>query len=181
MASVNRIAKHAFSVFAFIGHQVFCPYVLVALSAFLTFTAMPLVHVWHKAAGVRAAHWILTETPYYPVQIAIALIAGFAVGKIRRIPFTRWMWVFPMMLLLGALVFVRLPEGQTRLDHFFGWGGLPQFHQGDETVFTLPFYISIAYSVAAFLVQRAPSKRTTTGDKGGQLVGQLSINLHITH
>ena len=149
---MNRIAKHAFSVLAFVGHQLFCPYVLIALSAFLTFMAMPLVHVWNQTASVRTAHWILTETPYYPVQITIALIAGFAIGTFRWLPFTRWMWVFPSMLLLGALVFVRLPEGQTRLSHFFGWGGLPQFHQGDGTVFTLPFYISVVYSATAFLV-----------------------------
>src|SRR6476620_1252918 len=130
------MSKRAVSVLAFAVHQLFCPYVLLALSAFLTFTAMPLVHVWYKAASVRTAHWILTETPYYPVQITVALIAGFAIGEIRRIRFTRWMWVFPLMLLLGGLIFVPLQDGQTRLDHFFGWGGLPQFHQGDETVFT---------------------------------------------
>ncbi len=126
---------------------------LAVIGAFLTVTAMPLFHVWYKAATVRTAQSILTENPYYPVQITIALIAGFAVGNIRGIPFTRWMWVLPLVLLLGAMIFVHLPEGQTRLNHFFGWGGLPQFHQGDETVFTLPFYVSIAYSATAFLAQ----------------------------
>jgi hypothetical protein len=156
------MAKRVVSVIAFVVHQLFCPYVLLVLSAFLTFTALPLVHIWYQAAGVRTAHWILTETPYYPVQISIALIAGFAIGKIRRIPFTRWMWVFPSMLLLGGLVFVHLQEGQTRLAHFFGWEGLPQFHfpqgsQGDQIFFTLPFYVSVAYSATAFLVQRRQS------------------------
>jgi hypothetical protein len=103
---------------------------------------------------------VLTETPYYSVQITIALIAGFALCKIRRILFTRWMWVLPFVLLLGALVFVRLPEGQSRLNHFFGWGGLPQFHQGHEIVFTLPFYVSAAYSAMAFLVQRMHDQDT---------------------
>jgi len=46
VAAVGGIAKHAFSILAFVSHQLFCPYLLVVLSAFLTFTAMPLVQIW---------------------------------------------------------------------------------------------------------------------------------------
>jgi hypothetical protein len=153
---VKRIAKHAFLVLEFIAHQIFCPYGLLVLSAFLTITAAALLHIWYKAATVHWAHWILTETPYYPVQISMALVAGFVIGSFRRIPFARWMWVLPLMILVGAILFEPISIFESRLDHFFGWGGVPRFHspQGDELVFTLPFYISATYSATAFIVRR---------------------------
>jgi hypothetical protein len=60
------------------------------------------------------------------------------------------------MLLIGAFIFEPISIVQHLVDHFCGLGGLPQNHQRDEIVFifTLPFYISAAYSAAAFLAQR---------------------------
>jgi hypothetical protein len=155
---VNSVAKRSVSVLIFVLHQLFCPYVLLALSAFLTFTAMPLVHVFGAPATIRTAHWVLTETPYFPVQITIGLISGFVIGRFRRIPFTRWMWVIPFLVLIAALIFKPLQPGLARLDHFFGWGGLPPHRQYDEVAIALPFYLSAAYSIAAQLSSRWPHR-----------------------
>jgi len=125
----------------FVVHQLISPYLLVAISAALTMSLLP----------TKAAHWLLTETPYFPVQILMGLIAGFVVGKRPTLPLARWMWVIPSLCLLLALVFLPIPAGQGRFDHFFGWAGLPQHRQYDEVALTLPFYVALAYSCAASL------------------------------
>ena len=162
MAAVNSVAKRAVSILMFALHQLFCPYVLLALSAFLTATAMSLVHVFGAPATMRTVHWVLTETPFFPVQIAIGLISGFVIGRFCRIPFTTRMWVIPCLVLVAALVSKPLQSGQARLDHFFGWGGLPPHRQYDEVAITLPFYIAAAYSVAAELSSRTQPRDVQT-------------------
>jgi hypothetical protein len=149
-------------IVVFILHQLISPYLLLVISGFLTFSAMSLVPTLEPSIAVRTAHWILTETPYFPVQILIALITGFVVGKRSILAFARWMWVIPSLGLMGAFIFVPIAAGQSRIDHFFGWGGLPQHRQYDELAVTLPFYVALAYSLAASLGTRladvAPSK-----------------------
>jgi hypothetical protein len=162
VAAVNRVAKRAVTILIFGLHQLFCPYVLLALSAFLTFAATPLVHLFGTPATTRTAHWVLTETPYFPVQITLGLISGFVIGRFRRIPFTTWMWAIPFLVLIAALIFKPLQPGQARLDHFFGWGGLPPHRQYDEIAITLPFYISAAYALAAQLSSRTQHRDVQT-------------------
>jgi hypothetical protein len=118
------------------------------------FAAMPLIRLLGGPGTIGTAHWILTETPYFPVQITIGLIGGLLIGTSRKIQYTSWMWVFPLLVLLAALMFRQLQPGQARLDHFFGWGGLSPRGQYDEVAVTMPFYLAAAYSAAAYLVSR---------------------------
>jgi hypothetical protein len=159
---MNAVRKRTVSVLLFVMHKIFCPYGLLVLSAFLTFTAMPLVHILGGPGTTRTAHWILTETPYFPVQISIGLIGGLLIGTCRKIPFTTWMWVFPLLVLLAALMFRPLQPGQPRLDHFFGWGGLPPQRQYEEVAVTMPFYLAVAYSAAAYFGSRKQPRGVET-------------------
>ena len=51
-------------------------------------------------------------------------------------------------------------DGESRLSHYFGWGCQPTSptHCLDQTLVTLPFYVSVAYSLGALLAQKVPER-----------------------
>jgi hypothetical protein len=147
--SAGHKAKRAL---LFALHQLLCPYGIAVICAFLTIEAASMLHSWYPSITTKTASWILTETRYFPVQIAIALLSGFANRRFSRFLFGQWMWVVPLVLLICTLVFTQLPFGESRIDDFFGWGGLaPHRRQPYELVVTMPFYVSVAYSLGALL------------------------------
>ncbi len=145
-------------------HQLLSPYGLVAFSAFLTIEAASMVHAWYPAITTKTASWILTETPYFPVQVIVALQGGFAIRRFSRLPFGQWMWVLPLILLICMVTFAQVPVEQSRIDYFFGWGGLPRRGQLllCEVDFTMPFYVAVAYSLGALLAGRIQASHAKT-------------------
>lgn len=113
---------------------------------------------WHSA--MRNLHWILTENPYYPVQISLGLYFGWKLSRRFQHKSMVWVWIAPLVILCGAVV-TFTPEcrsvlehaqpGQTRLSHYFGWGCKPRDHCLDQLLATMPFYVSVAYSLGARL------------------------------
>jgi hypothetical protein len=116
---------------------------------------------WHSP--MRYVHWVLTQNPYYPVQISLGLYFGWRLSRRFRHKSMVLVWIAPLVILCGAVVtftpawrsvLVHPPPGQTRLSHYFGWGCQPTNHCLDQLLATMPFYVSVAYSLGAWLGRR---------------------------
>ena len=71
-------------------HQLLCPYILVALTSFLTFC---VVAIFHGTAAT--ARMLLFATPFYPIQIGTALVAGCLVTRYFKLPKPIWTSCLP--------------------------------------------------------------------------------------
>jgi hypothetical protein len=107
---------------------------------------------------------IVSEKPYFPVQIIFGLVIGWLVGRALRHRSMVWVWVLPLAILCYSLVtarvliptsvFARPGVFQSRFSHYFGWGCRPAAHCLDQLLITMPFYSSLAYSMGAALARK---------------------------
>jgi len=104
------------------------------------------------------ARQILTETPYFPIQIGLAFFIGFLPPTHQRQRVMEWVWVLPFLVLCVCFSQTHIPL-PMRIDHYFGRGCRPELRCFVQLAVTLPFYTSSAYSLAAFL-SRKFRKRT---------------------
>jgi hypothetical protein len=154
----------------------------VAASApliFFQFCNLLLVFGW--TYPVLHRYPILSENPYFPVQITLGLMLGLMVGSCARRPSMLWIWVLPLLLLCYAVAEIPtispllssmlLQSGAThsRLSHYFGWGCQPRDRCIDQLLVTMPFYASVAFSVGALSGQQM--------DKHGWIKPQWRLRL----
>ena len=140
-----------------------------------------LFDVWRDIAGgmpsMRVVHWLLTENPFYPVQILTGLSFGWLLGRRFQNKAILWIWILPLAILAYAFAATPLlspwasilmrPESlRGRLSFYFGWGCQPRDRCLDQLVITMPFYASVAYSAGALLARNIPGKRIKTSDSG---------------
>ena len=97
MAGENKRTKGVWWAFPF--HQLLSTVGVPVLGAFLTFTVSP----------PSEARWILTETPYFPVQIALALVIGFGLPRFLRHWLMEWVWALPFSILCVSFILTPLP------------------------------------------------------------------------
>lgn len=114
---------------------------------------------------MRFAHWLLTENPFYPVQIALGLYLGWLLGRRFQHRSMLWIWVLPLAILIHAVataptlipewtsILARPVTLQSRLSYYFARGCQVRAHCLDQLVITMPFYASLAYSVGALLAR----------------------------
>jgi len=131
------------------------------LAAFALVSLAETGQILHLSSSARWAYWILTETPYYPVQIALAFYLGWVIWKRFPTRSARYVWVLPLLLLVFAVTtritlsprstsVLLLPRNEpSHFSHWFGWGCRPAAHCLDQLVLTLPLYVSLSYSVGA--------------------------------
>ena len=153
-------------------HQFIGSYGIAFLAPWIVAASGDVVRLFGKGYPIRTAYWILTGTPYFPVQIILALLLGFLIFRHFQHRVMTLVWIIPLILL--AYAFIAIPTltpsitpprfqagvGESRLSHYFGWGCQPTSltHCLDQTLVTLPFYISIAYSLGALLAQTVPER-----------------------
>ena len=151
------------SIAVFVLHQIMATYGVALLASYLGTIAFDLISSFYRPFSMRSIHWILTETPYFPVQICFGLYCGWFVG--HRVPqkFMTRVWVLPAVLLSYCVSFVptinprltsMLYRTEGPLSHYFGWGCNPQNRCLDQILVTLPFYVAVAYSVGAWLARK---------------------------
>lgn len=113
-----------------------------------------------QSLSLRPLYWILTETPYFPVQIALGLYFGWMMGRRLRQKSMVWIWILPGLILLYAVLAVPtltprltsvLGYSASPLSHYFGWGCQPKNRCLDQVLITMPFYASVAYSIGGWL------------------------------
>jgi hypothetical protein len=149
------------------GIAVAAPYVLVS-----SFDLLP--NGW--APSMRFVHWLLTETPFYPVQIGAGLCFGWILSRRFRNRVMLWVWVIPLLILCYAVIAVPtltpdmtfssvlMPGSGSSLSHYFGWGCRPENRCLDQLVITMPFYVSVAYSLGAFMERSIIRKKSRVRD-----------------
>jgi len=145
------------SVLVFATHQFAATIGILLLANLATGLAFDVIRLFSgRVYSIGYSYWILSGTPYFPVQIALGLVLGWILGRWLRHRSMLWVWVLPALAL--GLAFVALPQVssltlQARLSHFFGWGCRPENHCSDQLGITLPLYSAISYSFGALLAR----------------------------
>lgn len=145
----------------FLGHLALSTLGVVLVAAVLTYSVVLSLHPFFPSLGTRTVHWILTETPYFPVQIVVGLLWGFQLGRRYQHRIMFWTWVVPALAIVSLILFVPLPSvvvsgvELTKTEHFFGSGCLPQNHCFEWSL-TVLFYAAAAYSIGAFAARLLP-------------------------
>lgn len=152
-AAVTRDTWKKGVSWAFPFHQLLSTVGVLALAGLLTFIVSPLPR----------ARWILTETPWFPVQIALAFFIGLVLPRFLRHWLMQWVWVLPFLVLCVSFILTPLPL-PDRFEHYFGSGCRLELRCFVQLAVTLPFYAAASYSLAAFLrnvIQRREQQHET--------------------
>ncbi len=159
----------------FVFHQIIATWVVYVSTRILLDSAFNLLGLlgWHYS--LDDYYRLVSGTPYFPVQIALAVLLGWLLGRNLGDKSMFWVWILPLAFLCYA--FVAIPTltpsvtpwefqagaGQSRISHYFGWGCRPANRCIDQISITLPFYVSTAYSLAALLAQRRANRLHPAG------------------
>jgi hypothetical protein len=155
-----------FAVHEFVGMWGIAFFAGVGLASVFDF--VPDFGGWKPS--MRFIHWLLTENPFYPVQILAGLYLGWLLGRRFQHRSMLWIWVLPLAVLCYALIAVpilvpawtsilaRPSTIRSRLSYYFGWGCQPRAHCIDQLLITMPFYASAAYSLGALLARNTLNK-----------------------
>jgi hypothetical protein len=149
----------------FAMYQVIAVWVTLRVAPTVTASTLNFLRLFGRHYTSADYHRMLSGTPYFPIQISVGLVLGWVLGRHLRDRSMLWVWVLPFAVLCYA--FVTIPTlnptvtplelqagvGQSRFEHYFGWGCQPVNHCVDQEVFTAPFYASAAYSIAAFTAE----------------------------
>lgn len=154
-----------FTVFQFVA-----TYGVIYVTPYVVASVFDVLRLFGRRYPAATMYSLVTGTPYFPIQIVFALLVGLLMGRHFRQRTIMWVWVIPLAFLLYALIAVPtfLPSltpkalqagiGQSRLSHYFGWGCRPIDYCLDEEIATLPLYVSLSYSLGAFLARRMPDR-----------------------
>jgi hypothetical protein len=140
---------------------------LTALGAFLLIKTIANVHeAWAHSALTRGIHLILTNTPFFPVQITVAVYWGWKLYSRWGHRSMLWVWILPGMALTYVIIAIPTfspwsssPADTGPLSHYLGWGCQADNRCYDQLTFTQPFYASVAYSLGALLASRTLRSR----------------------
>jgi hypothetical protein len=135
---------------------------LTIFGSFLLRGSVTMMHeAWAQSAFMRAMHLILSNTPFFPVQIAAGAYLGWRLYCRWRHRSMFWVWILPGVLLAYGLTLFFMANPWTLsaagviLSHFFGWGCQADYHCYDQLFYTQLFYSSVAYSLGALCASRA--------------------------
>jgi hypothetical protein len=133
----------------------------VALFAYYVGSAVfQLLAMINPSYSMRPLHWILTETPFFPVQIILGLYLGWLLARRLKHRQMVWVWIIPGLILGYAVIAVPnlspvptsvLAHSGGTFSHYFGWGCQPKDQCLDQLLVTMPFYAATAYSIGARL------------------------------
>lgn len=150
----------------FVLHQFIGVLGIIMSAGIVTGLAFDLLLLFHKSYTRTYFYWILTGRPYFPIQIGLSLLLGWVFSRHLWHRSMVWVWVLPFANLLYAFIAIptltpnSLPAefqagvGESRLSHYFGWGCGQWNRCIDQVALTLPFYVSVGYSVAALLARK---------------------------
>jgi hypothetical protein len=133
----------------FVIHLIVSTFGVAVAAAVLTYAVVLPLHLFFPSLGPRTAGWILTETPYFPVQIVIGLLWGFEIARRHWHPVMLWTWIAPGLVIAFFILFVNLPPVVvsgveiTKTEHFFGWSCLPQNRCVEQVPLTLLLYAAV--------------------------------------
>ncbi len=146
------------SLLVFVLHQFVGTWGVAFLAGFglsSLFDVSPDFGRWKPS--MRFVHWVLTENPFYPVQIVAGLYFGWLLGRRFQHRSMLWIWILPLAIIAYAFaatpvvspwasILIRPDTLQSRLSFYFGWGCQPRARCIDQLLITMPFYASLSYS-----------------------------------
>lgn len=153
------------SALTLVSHQLIATYGISFTAPIVFALGFKVLFVLGQNYSRRDFYSVVSERPYFPVQIVFALVLGWLLGRSLRHRSMLWVWIFPCVILCYKMLATPIPVtertsvlatsflGQSLLSHFFGWGCRPKNHCLDQLLITLPFYTSLAYSTGAFLAR----------------------------
>jgi|SRR5882762_7412129 len=159
----------------FVMHQLTGTWGIALLASFLSRSSLGLAQSIGRLPFLTFLHRLFAYSPYFPIQIALGLYTGWLLRRQFDHRSMLWIWVIPLLILGYVLVAVPtlLPDftsGMTRsgvnqnpLSHYLGHGCQPSDGCLDQTLVTMPFYASVAYSLGACLAGKMPN-RPKVGD-----------------
>jgi hypothetical protein len=152
------------SVLAFVVHQFIGTYGIVYTAPLVFSLAFKFPFLLGHPLPQRKFYAIVSELPYFSVQIIFALILGWLLGRVLRHRSIVWVWMLPLAILCYSVASAKVLNptsvlaspgiGQSRFSHYFGWGCRPADRCLDELLITMPFYSSLAYSLGAALARK---------------------------
>jgi hypothetical protein len=178
------VTRRGKSLLVFVFHQFVGTWGVAFLAAFglsSLFDVLPDFGGWKPS--MRFVHWVLTENPFYPMQIVAGLYFGWLLGRRFQHRSMVWIWLLPLAILDYAFVatpvvspwasiLVRPDTLQSRLSFYFGWGCQPRARCIDQLLITMPFYASVSYSLGALLARNALNKARQKLQDADDSVGQ---------
>jgi hypothetical protein len=174
------------SALVFVMHQIIATegvIWLTILGSFMLRGSIAEVHEpWTHSAFMRGMRLIMSNTPFFPIQIAAGAYLGHKLYRLWGHRSMIWVWILPAVLLTYAVIAIptlspwsRSPQTDP-LSHYFGWGCQAMYGCYDQLTFTQPFYTSVSYSLGALWASRrirSPSyvkgrQLDLTENRGGQ-------------
>jgi len=159
MSDVRRFGIHQF--FGAWGVAVVATFVTDFIFTLIRLLRLPLPNYYG---------FVLSGMPFFPVQILFGLVAGWFIQKHFKHREMLWVWVLPLVILCISVaavptftprltsIWLEAGVGQSRFSHYFGWACRPANHCLDQTLVTMPFYVSVAYSFGAWMAGKMPKK-----------------------
>src|SRR5580700_4530414 len=122
---------------------------LAAFGVFSLFDVLPSFA--NQKPFLRFGYWVLTENPFYPVQIVVGLYFGWPLGRRFHHKSMVWIWILPLAILIYSFaatpvlspwesLLSRPTTVQSRLSYYFGWGCQTRARCLNQLVITMPFY-----------------------------------------
>lgn len=153
------------AVLIFIAHQFIGALGVVYLSNFMVIALGGSLTVlngfFHTPYATQGLRWVLLETPFFPIQIAMGLSLGWTLYRRFQHRSMLWVWIIPLAILGYAVI--ALPtiapdmtsvfNQSSALSHYFGWGCSPKNGCYDQIIVTVPCYAAAAYSIGAALAK----------------------------
>jgi hypothetical protein len=160
-----REASRTNHVILFVAHQLVATLGVLVVAPYVTNFFRDVLSAFGWVIQKNEVSWILTETPYFPMQLFLAFSLGWLLGRHFRHRSMLWVWILPLVILIsvvvafpaiGQLALARYASlsSPSRLSHFFGWGCQPKNRCLDQVVITLPFYSAAAYSLGATVARK---------------------------
>jgi hypothetical protein len=156
--------SHTKAALRFLFHQVIGTWGVALLASFLASSILDIFRLLNRPYPLNLLHRVFAYTPYFPIQVGLGCYFGWLLS--RRLGHHRlmvWVWIIPGLVLCYAVATRVIAEPafasaifrstaiQSSVSHYFGWDCRPKDRCFDQTLVTMPFYISVAYSLGAFL------------------------------
>jgi hypothetical protein len=97
----GRTSPH---VLWFVVHQYIATLGIDIFAEYLLGYGFDVLQLFGKHFPQHTMYWILTGTPYYPVQIGLGLLLGWLIGRRVQHRAMLWVWVLPCIYLTYALL-----------------------------------------------------------------------------
>jgi len=145
----------------FAMHQLIATFGVEIGAAILTFSSFSVLRPLNpRALTLHNASWILTELPYFPMQVLLGFWSGWWFARRCRWRSMLWVWVLPLLILCYALVAVPTltPDAAPSVfataspfSHYLGSGCSLKDQCVDQLLVTMPLYASVSYSLGALI------------------------------